>query len=108
MLRLGKLEIEDDVHARAAEMLGEVQVTLDLVGLPRSLNVRSAKRSHAYHSAGEQRRGSSSDPDPPRPGFHRDNDEQPIHRLIWRMEIALSTRHRLTSPDRSVDPRRTE
>jgi hypothetical protein len=29
--RLSKLEIEDDVHVRAAEMLAEVQVTLDLV-----------------------------------------------------------------------------
>jgi hypothetical protein len=80
-------------------------VTLDLVGLFSSLNAQSAKRSYAYHPAGEQRRGSSSDPDPPRSRFYRDNHEQPVQRLIWRMEIPLSTRHRLTSPDRPLDTR---
>ena len=29
--RLDKLEIEDDVHKRAADMLSEIQVTLELV-----------------------------------------------------------------------------
>jgi len=44
--RLTKLTVEDDVHLRAAEMLSEVQVTLDLVRLlfPAEANDEVGKR----------------------------------------------------------------
>jgi hypothetical protein len=81
--------VEDDVHLRAAEMLSEVQVTLDLV--------RPLSPVEADYGVGERQCRIRSYPD------QGGDDVFSFHLSVWGMALKMSLGDGIDCPDRSLD-----